>query len=111
MSRLTLIRNRIDDAEGIPKSVRFYLFGSILEDSIGSDIDLLCVYDAEEINPRDAYTILQPLFEDLHSRFGSPVHPVVLTQTEEQQVCFVETEECIPVADQRVRQQRRSGCA
>ena len=99
MSRLTQIRQRLNDAEGHPKGVRFYLFGSVVDGSIGSDIDLLCVYDAAELPPENVYAELRPLFNDLHALFGSPVHPVLLTNTEEAQVHFIESEECIPVDD------------
>ena len=94
MSRLTQIKRRLHDVDNIPNGVRFYLFGSVLHGSIESDIDLLCVYDAVELPPENAYTKLQPLFADLQARFGSPVHPVLLTNTEEQQVQFIETEYC-----------------
>lgn len=99
MSRLTQIRKSLADAEGLPSGTRFYLFGSVVDGSIGSDIDLLCVYDAEEIPPENAYAKLKPLFDDLHDRFGSPVHPVILTNSEEAQVRFIESEECVPVVD------------
>ena len=96
MSRLTQIRKRLADAEDHPDGVRFYLFGSVVDGSIGSDVDLLCVYDATELSPENVYGKLQPLLDDLQTRFGSPVHPVVLTNTEEAQVNFIESEECIP---------------
>ena len=99
MSRLTQIRKRLADAEGIPNVVRFYLFGSVVHGSIGSDIDLLCVYDAGELPPENAYAHLQPLFDDLRDRFGTPVHPVLLTNSEEAQVQFIESEECIPIVE------------
>lgn len=96
MSRLTQIRNRLRDAEDLLKGVRFYLFGSVIDGSIDSDIDLLCVYDNTELSPEDVYVWLQPLFNDLHARFGSIVHPVLLTNAEEAQVHFIESEECVP---------------
>ena len=99
MSRLTQIRKRLADAEGLPSGVRFYLFGSVIDGSIGSDIDLLCIYDAQVLPPENAYAKLKPLFDDLYDRFGSPVHPVLLTNREEEQVRFIESEECVSVAD------------
>jgi predicted nucleotidyltransferase len=99
MSRLTQIRKSLADAEGLPNGVRFYLFGSVVDGSLGSDIDLLCVYDAEALPPEKAYTDLKPLFDHLHDRFGSPVHPVLLTNSEEAQVNFIESEECVPVVE------------
>jgi predicted nucleotidyltransferase len=99
MSRLTQIKKLISDAGDIPDGVQFYLFGSSLRGLVQSDIDLLCVYDAARIAPESAYSILNPLFEMLYSRCGSPVHPVILTKAEEIQVRFIEAEECVLISD------------
>jgi len=65
-----------------------------------SDIDLLCVYDEKKLSPCDTYKRLRPLLADLHSRFGSPVHPVLLSIAEEDEMGFIKTEHCIPVVHQ-----------
>jgi predicted nucleotidyltransferase len=99
MSRLTAIKQCIVEAGNRPDSVRFYLFGSVIDGSMGSDIDLLCVYDADSLPPDQAYAKLMPLFKNLSGRFGLPVHPVLLTNTEETQVRFIDSEGCISVVE------------
>jgi predicted nucleotidyltransferase len=95
MSRLIQIRTLLAAAENVPKGVRLYLFGSVIQGSIDSDIDLLCVYEARILRPAHAYSQLRPLIDDLKARIGLPVHPVVLTTTEEREVRFIESEGCV----------------
>ena len=99
MYRLTEIKKRLKEAENLIEGTRFYLFGSMIKGPIGPDIDLLCVYDEKKLPPDATYRRLQPLFEDLHSRFGSGVHPVLLTTAEEDEVGFIEAEHCMPAVD------------
>ncbi len=95
MCRLTSVTNRIRDTVERPDGVSVFVFGSILEGSLNSDIDLLCIYDAARISPSEVYGTLRPFFRDLEVHFGSRVHPVILTESEEAQVRFVETEGCL----------------
>lgn len=97
MSRLTRVRQQINGAKSLPKGVKFYLFGSILIDAPKSDIDLLCVYDATRTQPKDVYSLLEPLIVELRDLVGTSIHPVILTEAEEQEVCFIESERCVPV--------------
>jgi predicted nucleotidyltransferase len=97
MCRLTNVTNRIRDAADRPEGVSFYLFGSILDGSLNSDIDLLCIYDARRISSKDIYGRLKPFFLALQGSSGSRVHPVILSEIEEQEVRFAETESCLLV--------------
>lgn len=99
MSRLLLIKKTINENVNLPDGVRFYLFGSVINASITSDIDLLCIYDPAYLAPNQAYVALQPIFLDLRQSFGCPLHPVILSEAEEREVCFVESEGCISVSD------------
>lgn len=99
MSRLTNVTNRIRDAADRPDGVSVFVFGSLLEGSLNSDIDLLCVYDAKRISSKEIYRKLKPFFQDLEGHFGARVHPVILSENEEQEVRFVATESCLFVAN------------
>lgn len=95
MCRLSSVKTTIRSADGRPEGVSLFLFGSVLNGSLNSDIDLLCVYDEKKLTSKEVYGALVPFFRGLEHHFGSRIHPVILTEREELQVQFIETEGCV----------------
>jgi hypothetical protein len=94
MWHLRKVIRSMGEGGDIPEGVRVFSFGSALDSFGFRDIDLLCVYDVDRIEPGAIYGQLRPLFEGLRARYGVRVHPVVLTEREEREVEFARREGC-----------------
>lgn len=97
MSHPRNVKERLKSAAGLPDGIRLYMFGSSLEGTADSDIDLLFVYDSNKIHPIEIYHQLERFFSEVQSLVGRPVHPVVLSVLEEEQIQFAKNEGCVPI--------------
>lgn len=68
---------------------QLYAFGSCLVKSTFNDIDILIVYDKNQIHPQYANQLFKPLIDNLQSDFTIPLHVIILNQDEEKEVSFV----------------------
>jgi hypothetical protein len=83
----------------LPDGVEAFVFGSALIDiSAAADLDVLIVYDAQQISPSDIYDVVRLLTSKLNRESGIQVHPVVLSTEEEAAHRFRSSVQAIPLA-------------
>ena len=80
----------------LPNGADAFVFGSAKNSVSPSDLDVLIVYDSTKIAPERASYMMTPFLVRLASAAHLKVHPVILSQSEELQVRFAETEKAMP---------------
>jgi predicted nucleotidyltransferase len=73
----------------LPKGTKTYVFGSYLHSNNPSDIDVLVIYDEKHCLPCDAYKTIYSIIQKLESQLGYKIDLVLLTETEEKSVNFL----------------------
>lgn len=84
------VRNAVENVEDLPDGSRVFLFGSACYRSHPRDIDILYIYDANSVPPRDAYARFRPVSNEITRSVGVNVHATVLSTTEVQESRFLE---------------------
>lgn len=79
----------------MPDWANVFVFGSALRAENPNDLDLLVVYDPVVCPPKQARDRAEALASELTRDIGLQPHVVVLTKSEEQNVRFVQSEECV----------------
>ncbi|EGR1911382.1 hypothetical protein VCSRO208_1457 [Vibrio cholerae] len=80
-----------------PLNTKWYIFGSYLHSDSPSDIDLLVVYDPQEVHPKDVTKHCKPLFDAIEQAISLKVHSTILTCSEERESEFVERSKALPL--------------
>jgi predicted nucleotidyltransferase len=75
-----------------------FVFGSALTSKNPNDLDLLVVYDPEACPLEQARDKALKLASELSGEIGLQPHVVVLTESEERSVRFIQREGCIEFA-------------
>lgn len=79
----------------VPPSCELWLFGSSLTKEDPQDIDLLLVYDDDEIDPRRAYDVCGRVAMAITAKTRLPVDVVVLNAREAEQTAFAQRENAV----------------
>jgi predicted nucleotidyltransferase len=82
----------------IPDNIQglsIYVFGSILHNSNGNDVDILFVYDDKIFEPRCIYDIIKPIQLKIGNYFQKYVHLMVLSKNEAYKSNVFSRFECI----------------
>jgi predicted nucleotidyltransferase len=88
---LERLRAEADQVVSAVPHVRMFVFGSLLRtEAWPSDVDVLVVYE----NPPDVVRV-RALLEPLYSEM--PLHVLFLSRSEEAQLQFVASENCVPL--------------
>lgn len=80
-------------------TAQLYVFGSCLVKSNFNDIDILIVYNRNQILPQYANQLFRPLIDNLQSDLAFPLHVIILSQDEEKEVLFVKESNACFVAN------------
>jgi predicted nucleotidyltransferase len=80
----------------LPDGIQVWVFGSAKDSADPCDLDILVVYDPAKLEPERACYAMKSFFARLAHAAQLKVHAVILSQLEELQVRFVETEKAMP---------------
>ena len=84
----------------VPDGVDVFVFGSALIDlASANDLDALFLYDEQKITASAIYAVIAPVRVILARRVGRPIHPVVLSLSEDWNEGFRRRFQSLPLAD------------
>lgn len=82
----------------IPRGVEVYVFGSsLVKHSRPRDLDLLFVYDPDQVPHGRAYEHVRIICAQLELLQKLRTHPTVLSQSEEASERFITSKSCVPL--------------
>lgn len=84
----------------LPDGLRAFVFGSVLRtDCDANDLDVLFVYDTDLIPPQHVYQVVAKIRAALSSIQPLPIHPLVLSDSEETAEEFLFHRETLSLAE------------
>lgn len=95
---LTNAKRLLSEYEKRLEGFEILIFGSARFATYPNDIDLLFVYDANRIEPKDVYPILGPVLIELESKLNVPINHVVLSLDEDRESAFSSSVDAMCIA-------------
>ncbi len=89
--------NNLKKKNDLYSNLDFYLFGSLLYSNSPNDIDLIIVYNKEEISIQDILLLRKNLHCSFFHEFKITLDITLLTKQEEKSLNFIQTEKAIPL--------------
>ena len=71
---------------------KLYLFGSCLVRDDFNDIDILLIYNDQQIRAEDAYRFFKPMLIKAQIDLNHPIHPMLLSEEEERIMGYTKCE-------------------
>lgn len=73
----------------------FYLFGSLLYSNTPNDIDIIIVYNKDQISIQDILLLRRNLYSSFYNKFKITLDITLLTEEEEKSLNFIQIEKAI----------------
>ncbi|WP_342515556.1 hypothetical protein [Sutcliffiella sp. FSL R7-0096] len=89
--------NNLKKENVLYSNLDFYLFGSLLYSNSPNDIDLIIVYNKDEISIQDILLLRKNLYCTFFYEFNITLDITLLTKQEEKSLNFIQTERAIPL--------------
>lgn len=89
--------NNLKKKNVLYSNLDFYLFGSLLYSNSPNDIDLIIVYNKDEISIQDILLLRRNLYYSFFYEFKITLDITLLTKQEEKSLNFIQTEKAIPL--------------
>ncbi|WP_218971553.1 hypothetical protein [Neobacillus soli] len=89
--------NNLKKKNVLYSNLDFYLFGSLLYSNSPNDIDLIIVYNKDEISIQDILLLRKNLYCSFFYEFKITLDITLLTKQEEKSLNFIQTEKAIPL--------------
>jgi hypothetical protein len=89
--------NNLKKKNVLYSNLDFYLFGSLLYSNSPNDIDLIIVYNKDEISIQDILLLRKNLYCSFFYKFKTTLDIILLTKQEEKSLNFIQTEKAIPL--------------
>jgi len=91
--------NNLKKKNVLYSNLDFYLFGSLLYSNSPNDIDLIIVYNKDEISIQEILSLRKHLYSSFFNELNITLDITLLSKQEEKSLNFIQTEKAIPLLE------------